>query len=100
MIIGLSEVFGILWVKITLQCRVGSIKKEKNRIKLAGFRTVGVSSLSEENLHLSLESGKSSSYTNHWSNKSMQCRKARKRSEFFLSESKLQSLIFLPNVKS
>lgn len=67
MIIGLSEVFGILWVKITLQCRVGSIKKEKNRIKLAGFRTV--SSYPEENLYLSLESGKCSSYTDHQCNK-------------------------------
>lgn len=42
-------------------------KKEQNRIKLAGFRTV--SSYPEENLYLSLESGKSSSYTDQQCNK-------------------------------
>lgn len=44
-----------------------SKKREKNRIKLAGFRTV--SSYPEENLHLSLDSGKSSSYTDQQCNK-------------------------------
>lgn len=42
-------------------------KREKNRIILAGFRTV--SSYPEENLHLSLDFGKSSSYTDQQCNK-------------------------------